>query len=171
MRAFHHPPPGRGPMGRAGLVPLGSQSYVWYGDAPAPVPSPGTALSHARRGDRKTEEGHGWCCNGARNHQLFSTKGNDVPPQQHWDGAPKPSSAGGRHWTVLQPSQAASLAEKEQTGCEGTWGAAGSQLGLAGHMGLAGHTWGSQLLQRSRAAARRQRNAQPAQLSLLCQGS
>lgn len=62
------------------------------------------------------------------------------------------------------------LAGEEQTGCGETLGAASGRLGLSGPMGPV-HVQGSQLLQGSHAAAGRHGDAQPAQLSLLCQSS
>lgn len=102
-------------MGRAGLVPLGSQSHVWYGDAPVSVPNPGTALSRARRGGRRTEEG----LVGAVMDVISSSQPRTMMSVPRSTGMGLPGqgiSAGWRHQIVLQPSQAASLAGKEQTG-------------------------------------------------------
>lgn len=108
----------------------------------------------------KPEEGPGQCCDGAREHQLFSARDDGVPCER--------STGTGLHgWGRVSAEQCSSPPRQHP------WLAKSKQaegLGLAGPVRPV-HAQGSRPLRRSCAAAGRQGDAWPAQLSLLCQGS
>lgn len=150
--------------------PLGSQSRGWHGDAPVPALGLRTALPHARRGDRRPKEGPGQGCDGARDRQLFSARDNGVPRETSTGtGLPGWGSQQGEGSRLCSspPRQQPWLwKSKQATGKLGVLPAAGW-----GWRDPWGRYTCSQLLLRSCAATGRQGDAQPAQLSLLCQGS
>lgn len=67
------------PWDEPDLFPLGSQSCGWHEDASVPAHSLGTALFHARKGDKRLEEGPGQCYDGAWDYRPFLARDDRVP--------------------------------------------------------------------------------------------